>query len=229
MGMGIPEDLRLLACNEQEFKEHTFKKQHGIAEDNQSTLLLKEAIAAGQKTKAGIGFKSYRNDKKSNRNLSQYLDDTGDDLIGQYKEMIDTIKRKEFQIEDNELSGRDAGVYMVKKKVSKFTDAGEAPAEEEQYKEVKVSASEYQKEKLEEYKQNTKKLLQNKFRHSFVQGGVLTFNSKTTEEAEAAEVEGDEEKKKEKKGADVECLENIEDKFNAKDKFGDDPMYDDEN
>ena len=107
LGMEIPEDLRLLAAHEEEFKAHMFKAQHGIAQDNQSTMLLKEALAAGQKGKAGIGFKG-KGDQKSHFPKNRFEED--EDLIDKYKEMVDTIKQKEYQLRAAELMGHEEGV-----------------------------------------------------------------------------------------------------------------------
>jgi hypothetical protein len=103
--MDVPEDLRLLAANEQEFKEHNFKAQHGIAQDNQSTMLLKEALAAGQKGKAGIGFKA----TGGKRPKANQIEDSGD-LMDQYRDVVASLKQKEFQIKAAEMLGFDDGV-----------------------------------------------------------------------------------------------------------------------
>lgn len=104
LGMEIPEDLRLLAAHETEFQAHQFKKAHGISEDHQSTALLKEALAAGQKGKAGIGFKSAQQAKASRPALEE------PDLIDKYKEMVDQLKLKEYQLKAKELMGFEEGV-----------------------------------------------------------------------------------------------------------------------
>lgn len=232
--MEIPEDLRLLAAHEEAYKEHMFKSQHGIADDNQSTMLLKEALAAGQKGKAGIGFKG-KADKEKNR----FEED--EDLIDKYKSMVDHIKQKEFQLKAAELMGYEDGVeiskqdYIVKKRVSRFTDR-EEEAPQEGYREVRVTASEYHKEKLEEYRAKMKEQLKSKFRNSFVQKGKLTFdkskgNQEETHQEQNDHEEGEEENEnpENRPTEDIECLENLDDKFDEKDKFGEDPMYDDEN
>ena len=110
LDMEIPEDLRLLASHEQEFKEMQFKKEKGIKEDNQSTMLLREALAAGQKSKKGIGFKAEGAEKKKQGKSRRYSDD--EDLIDKYKEMIDDVKLKEFQLKSKELHGGDNAVCL---------------------------------------------------------------------------------------------------------------------
>ena len=109
IGLEVPEDLRLLAANEQDYKERQFKQKHGIEQDNLSSQLLKEALAAGQKHKAGIGFK--RPDKRSqNLNTRPADEQDSQELYGEYKSMIETIKNKEMQIMTQELMGKGNGV-----------------------------------------------------------------------------------------------------------------------
>ena len=71
-------------------------------------------------------------------------------------------------------------MYVVKKRASRFSDAT-APGPEEEFKEVKVSASEYHQSKLEDYKATVKLQLKEKFRNQFVQKGRLVFERKIEE------------------------------------------------
>ncbi len=228
--MDIPEDLRLLAANEQEFKELSFKKKHGIEQEHQSTILLKEALAAGQKTKKGIGFKPTGKKKRAG-NIERYSDD--EDLIDKYKEMVDLVKQREYQMKASLLHGDDRAVaaadqtYVVQKKPSRFTDASEAPPETP-LQTVVVSAEEYHQTKLEDFKASLKSQLKEKFRSSFVQRGRLTFDrpaaNAAEESADDADDERDEEQKPEVHKNDhhegqIETIENIEDIFRDTDKL----------
>lgn len=105
LGMDVPEDLRLMAANEQEYKEHTFKAQHGIPQDNQATMLLKEALAAGQKGKAGIGFKPTGGKRPKCERPQQ-----DDNLMEEYRDIVNSLKLKEFQIQAAETLGYGEGV-----------------------------------------------------------------------------------------------------------------------
>ena len=225
LGLDIPEDLRLLAANEQEFKELTFKKKHGIEQEHQSTVLLKEALAAGQKTKKGIGFKP-TGKKKRQDNIVRHSDD--EDLIDKYREMVDLVKQREHQMKANLLHGEDRAVvpahqtYVVQKKASRFSDAAQA-APGAPVQTVVVSAEEYHQAKLEDFKASLKSQLKEKFRASFVQRGQLTFDRpapKAEADAEdAADDERSEERANEHHEGQIETVANIDDIFRDKDKF----------
>lgn len=106
-----------------------------------------------------------------------------------------------------------------------------------------MSAAEYHKEKLDDFRIKMKEKLKHQFRNSFVQKGRLTFNRENADvepdqanEELVPELEADQnENKTEQKpphsaepSNKIDCLEDIEDKFDQKDKFDADPMYDEE-
>jgi succinyl-CoA synthetase beta subunit len=114
LGLEVPEDLRAMALTEQEFKEHAFKVKNGIREDHQSTILLKEALDAGQRGKQGIGFKPAKNKKEmQEKNINEVFGQETGDLIGEYKDMIDTFKQKEYQLKYQALQGENQAVRKV--------------------------------------------------------------------------------------------------------------------
>ena len=111
----------------------------------------------------------------------------------------------------------------MKKRVSRFTDKDqEAPGDG--YREVRVSANEYHKEKLEEFRASMKDQLKSRFRSSFVQKGKLEpkrpaqqdhdeqrseDQGEDSEHYQSDEREDDEDQANRiLKTEDIECLEN---------------------
>lgn len=175
LGFDIPEDLRLMAAHDQEFKERHFKEKHGIKQDNDSTMLLKEALAAGQKHKRGIGFSKYKKNKEKGWiGQNQKPGEKAEELANKFKSMMDTIRAKEFEIEVESL--KDDQSYVIQKKPSRFTEPGE---EAKTPSEITVSAGEYYKLALDNMKVEMKTSLKSEFRSQFKKGQTLEAQKDT--------------------------------------------------
>ena len=189
LGLVVPPDLHDLAMSDQKYQELTWKNKMGFKGDknNQSSQMLEQALNAGQKTKQGLGFRqepksrskknhqeSYRHqgrDQQSRGGLKSDLHTLNDEM----RSLVDEVVSSEYRIQQNHEYSKGWEQFVVEKKVSRFTDHGEAPQIQKIERKL-VSAAELERMKLEEKIQQKKQGLKTKFLSAFQKKGTLDVN-----------------------------------------------------
>lgn len=190
LGLAVPPDLHDLASKDTKYREMEWKSKMGFTSDkqNKSSQLLERALNAGQKTKKGLGFKNKKGKDKGRGktrhqmnkiSMNQLYGEDGtrtksnlNTLNDEMRDLVNEVVAEEYKIKESEKYNNRGDQYVVTKKVSRFTNIGEAPRTEK-YENVAVSAVDLQRMKLEKKTQAKKLTLKNKFLNGFVKKGTL--------------------------------------------------------